>query len=81
MWWIIGIIAWIACGIFAWGWHYAYQENDWQTQAEKIEFEGSWLFSAVWSLFGPIYLVSEFGVNFYYHIEWGNKMWYGWRLW
>ena len=81
MWWIIGIIAWLACGVFTWGWSFAWFQGEYADYGIAQDgYKEDLTQSAIFSLAGPCFLVAFIFCMFvtFYNPK---KMWYGWRLW
>jgi hypothetical protein len=74
MWWII---AWFACGIFTWGWGFAFFREPINNKScrdyRNDLIECSLLSLLFWPLFAPTLIYAK--------RENHSKLWYGWRLW
>lgn len=77
MWWIIGIIAWLACGIFTWGYCFAYYMGRFPLIAKEMR-KSHLFFSICMAFLAPISTFLIFIINL---PDKEGRQWYGWRLW
>jgi hypothetical protein len=71
MWWIIGIIAWLACGIIHVGYFFCYFQVEYPNLAER-HYSFDLCLAYGLAIFGPMALLSTFISGFCCH---------GFRLW
>lgn len=72
VWLVVGVIAWIVCGLIAAGWQFAYWQGKYAVCAAERYSEDLRFSLSICLAFGPIALVME-----WFQSEHGQ---YGWRL-